>query len=450
MLGLMAYPTWSASPVAPPVTTGPSTWYAGTEADSPLPCPEESLRVHFATGKPPPAPSLDAQRWLATPPSIAWTDLALGLVVTYQQNPLRAARVLSGLNVAIHDALILCTEQGLTPQACLAAGHAAGSEMLEYFYAYEPRDKYPVLGRVAWATLLAALPEQEIGLRRAWEVGYRAAHQVKWRMINDGSDAAWNVERRPAPLPGTWVPTPPLMGYNPVEPTAPGWRPWVLKDPKDIPVPPPPTFGSTAYQEEMREVLAVFRALTPEQKRIAETWNLGAGSVTPPGVWNHQARTLVLEAGLDATGAARVFAALNAALLDALIVGWDVKLTHWTERPVTAVRRDLVPDFLPHLATPTFPGYVSGHAIVSGTAEVVLSAFFPARAGALKGMAEEAAMSRLYGGIHIRSDNEQGLTAGRSLGRRVLEKVEKIGMTDRTRHTRPVPANSDEASKYSP
>ena len=80
------------------------------------------------------------------------------------------------------------------------------------------------------------------------------------------------------------------------------------------------------------------------------------------------------------------------------------------------------PDFLPYLLTPPFPGYVSGHAAASGAAAEVLAAFFPERAAELQEWAEEAAMSRLYGGIHFRSDNTEGLRLGRAVGRRVIER----------------------------
>ena len=66
--------------------------------------------------------------------------------------------------------------------------------------------------------------------------------------------------------------------------------------------------------------------------------------------------------------------------------------------------------------TPPFPSYVSGHSSTSGAASTVLAAFFPADATRLRAMAEEAAVSRLYGGIHYRSDNEAGLALGRRVG----------------------------------
>ena len=109
-------------------------------------------------------------------------------------------------------------------------------------------------------------------------------------------------------------------------------------------------------------------------------------------------------------------------MADALVACWQAKFEHWSVRPVNVIREKLDPDFLPWLFTPLFPSYVSGHAAVSGAAAEVLAAFFPAQADEWRAAADEAAMSRLYGGIHFRSDNEEGLQLGRRVGRRVLER----------------------------
>ena len=77
-------------------------------------------------------------------------------------------------------------------------------------------------------------------------------------------------------------------------------------------------------------------------------------------------------------------------------------------------------NFLSYIATPPFPSYVSGHSSTSGAAATVLAAFFPAKAAQLSAMAEEAAVSRRYGGIHFRSDNEAGLVLGRRVGERAV------------------------------
>ena len=169
---------------------------------------------------------------------------------------------------------------------------------------------------------------------------------------------SWNPADRPAAGPSVWRAAPPLNLYNPTEPLAGKWRTWALADGSEIQPPPPPEFASERYRDEVREVLQVSRALTAEQKRIADDWNLDKGSVTPPGVWNRKAMALVAQHGLDTAQAARVLAALNVAMSDALVACWQAKFAHWTVRPVTVIREQLDADFLPYLFTPPFPSYV--------------------------------------------------------------------------------------------
>jgi membrane-associated phospholipid phosphatase len=99
-------------------------------------------------------------------------------------------------------------------------------------------------------------------------------------------------------------------------------------------------------------------------------------------------------------------------------------LKWWTQRPISAIRDKYDANFMPHIVTPAFPGYVSGHACVSGAASVILGLFFVDQADRFKRDAEEAAVSRLYGGIHFTSDNTQGLALGRRVGAHVAARVQ--------------------------
>jgi len=167
-------------------------------------------------------------------------------------------------------------------------------------------------------------------------------------------------------------------------------------------------------------VYDVSRVLTGRERRIAARWADGPGTATPAGHWNRIAIRLVEREGLSIRESARLFAALNTAEADAFIAAWDAKYAYWSERPVTAIQRELDPDWRPYLSTPPFPGYVSGHATISGAASEVLASFFPEQASTLRAWAEEAAASRLYAGIHFRSDNERGLVLGRRVAQVAL------------------------------
>jgi membrane-associated phospholipid phosphatase len=216
--------------------------------------------------------------------------------------------------------------------------------------------------------------------------------------------------------PGFWVPTPP--GFLP--PLLPRWgsvEPWNVQAPAALVPRPPPRPGSATFAAEVREVYKVSRMLTPEQRALALFWADGAGTFTPPGHWNAIASQLLAKHRLPLRREALLFAALNTAQSDAFICAWLAKYTYWSPRPVTAVRRSLDPTWTPLIATPPFPSYVSGHSTTSAAAATLLSRFFPREARQLRAWARQAAISRLYGGIHFRSDNETGLRVGAAVGR---------------------------------
>lgn len=351
-----------------------------------------------------------------------WNERALELCVKYRRNPLRVARALAALQVAIHDAVTVTTaKEGGEPAQAVAAAVAAGA-VLDYLFPLETPGRFAAMVWAIYADAAAASGAGRETLRDARRAGQQAAERAIAHALRDQSDLVWDPRQRPAPAPDRWRATPPLYVYDPLEPLAGGWATWVLKDGGEIQPPPPVVYDTPAYWREVEEVLAVSRALTAEQKRLAEEWNLDRGSVTPAGVWNRKARKLIEAGELDTLRTAEVLAVLNKAMADATVASWRTKFTYWTQRPVTAIRERYDPNWLPFILTPPFPGYVSTHATVSGAAAEVLAAFFPAAAGPLQTAAEEAAMSRLYGGIHFRSDNEAGLALGHRIGRLVLER----------------------------
>ena len=98
--------------------------------------------------------------------------------------------------------------------------------------------------------------------------------------------------------------------------------------------------------------------------------------------------------------------------MDAAICCWRTKYTYYLPRP-----SQIDGKIKTATGIPNFPAYTSGHATFSGSASTVLSYIFPEQRETLQQQAEEAALSRLYGGIHYRFDNEAGLTCGRNIGK---------------------------------
>ena len=183
----------------------------------------------------------------------------------------------------------------------------------------------------------------------------------------------------------------------------------------------------------MREVIRLRAALTPQQQRTAHFWSGAVGSPLPPGVWNQIAVAYAGRDELDTQHAARLFALLNVAMADTATATWDAKFAYWSPRPENAIRDlRLGHHWRPFLPTPPFPSYVSAHSAFSGAASEVLAKLFPSEASQFREDAEEAGISRLYGGIHYRSDHTAGLTLGRKVALRAITAALKDGHPSQT------------------
>lgn len=175
---------------------------------------------------------------------------------------------------------------------------------------------------------------------------------------------------------------------------------------------PPPALNSEAFRKDIDSVKKIGQNRTPEQKRIADFWADGNGTFTPPGHWNQIAEGLIRKYHLTELKTAQILQLLNRAQEDAAVACWATKYKYLFPRP------SQVDTTINHsLSIPNFPSYTSGHATFSAAAAYVLSDFFPEEANNLKKMANEAGISRVYGGIHYLCDNEGGKMCGEKIGK---------------------------------
>jgi len=174
---------------------------------------------------------------------------------------------------------------------------------------------------------------------------------------------------------------------------------------------PPPSTSSGLMAKDLAEVKDVLRHLTRQQLAIATKWADGASSPTPPGHWVFLALPYVRDARFSEVRAARAFALLNMSLHDAAVGCWDAKFAYYNPRP-----SQLDQSILTDIGLPNFPSYTSGHSTFSAAAAEVLSYLFPNGASYFDAQKEEAAISRLYGGIHYRTDIEVGKDHGKRIG----------------------------------
>jgi hypothetical protein len=166
-----------------------------------------------------------------------------------------------------------------------AAVAGAASTVLTYLYP-DRADAFPAL---------ADRKRPKHALASGRQIGERVVARAR----TDGSEA---VFQGTAPVgPGLWVPTPPAFA-PPLEPLAGTWRTWNIQSGSQFLPAPPPAFGSAAYAREVGEVYNVSQSLTDEQKRIADFWADGPGTVTPPGHWNQIALGLIRRNRLCSVG----------------------------------------------------------------------------------------------------------------------------------------------------
>jgi PAP2 superfamily len=263
----------------------------------------------------------------------------------------------------------------------------------------------------------------------------------------DGSSTFNNCPYHPNPGPGTWEPTPPSFNPNPLQPCWGQLRPMVLTPGEECPPPGHPAFsidpGSAFYAAGL-EVHTVGLDLTDEQKTIADYWADGPGATgTPSGHWIAIVSQLARDDGLPLAAAAEAYARVGIAVHDAFIACWNPKYIYNLQRPVTYINHNIDAGWLPYIVTPDFPSYTSGHSTQSGAAARVLTDMFgiksftdtthtdhglvppqePRTFGFFDEAAAEAAVSRLYGGIHFAFDNNDGLTSGQCIGQAITDRV---------------------------
>lgn len=384
-------------------------------------------------------------------PVLRWNEAALLTIKAEKTPPPLAARHLAMMHVAAFDAANAVQRthhhfevdpprgfRGASPEAAAAA---AAHHVLAGLYPARAKQFDALLKRTV--ERLGESPAVDRGLALGRYVGKEV---LSWR-AEDGADKETRFAGGSEP--GEWSPTPPAFA----KPLAPHWPKvtcFALRRGFQFRSDGPPKLTDRAYTEAFDEVKKLgardSTGRTRDQTEIALFWADGEGTVTPPGHWNRIAQGVARRKKLPLIESARLFALMNVAMADVGIGCWDCKYHFHFWRPIQGIReadRDGNPDTAPDpdweplLATPPFPSYTSGHSSFSGAAATVLAAVFgddtrfettsdglpgvTRRFGGFWAAAEEAGMSRIYGGIHWQFDNTDGLAGGKKVAEHVLE-----------------------------
>ena len=288
-----------------------------------------------------------------------------------------------------------------------------------------------------------------------------AEHIVAW-MKNDNYNQTRTMPKFTVNTddPTRWQPTPPAY-MDGIEPHWNKIRPFVIDSANQfIPTPPPPFSmeeGSDFYKE-VKEVYDISNKITEkgdesEEIAIAQFWDcnpyvsvtrghlmFATKKITPGAHWIGIVKIATKKTNSDFNKTLFAYTKTSIAIADAFISCWDEKYRSNLIRPETLINTYIDENWKPVLQTPPFPEYTSGHSVVSGAAGVALSSIFgdnfefdddtevpfglPVRHfSSFKAAADEAAISRMYGGIHYRKAVDVGVKQGRDLGAFLIENL---------------------------
>lgn len=292
--------------------------------------------------------------------------------------------------------------------------------------------------------------------RASAEYGDRVAQHILTWAAADGYSRTRSLPRYRvvASHGATWEPTPP--GYmDAVEPYWGHLRPFLLSSSDQFRPPPPPEFSmvaDSAFYRDAMHVYTVTSAMRDEEAAIAAFWDcnpfvlhqrghvtFGLKKMSPGAHWIGIGGIAIDANGSSPVQALATYSLVAIALADGFIACWEEKYRSNVVRPETVIRRHIDPNWHPLLQTPPFPEYPSGHSVISVAAATVLTSIYgdmaylddvevdygitPRHFNSFMEAAEEAAISRLYGGIHYLPAIEHGRSQGRRIGESIVSRI---------------------------
>ncbi|MBN8575760.1 MAG: vanadium-dependent haloperoxidase [Cytophagales bacterium] len=286
-------------------------------------------------------------------------------------------------------------------------------------------------------------------LKRSIDYGNQVAdHILEWSGKDNYKQSRSFPKYSISNDPATWKPTPPAY-MDAVEPHWNKIRTFVIDSAGQFKPNPPTPFSTNKTSQFYKEALAVYEAgkmQTPEQREIAFFWDcnpfmmnvkghvmFATKKISPGGHWINITATACRGSNASVIESAEAYVRVSIALADAFISCWDEKYRSLLIRPETYINQYIDEDWVPTLQTPPFPEYTSGHSVISAAAADILTDVFgesfaftdstenefglPSRNfKSFKDAAEEAAVSRFYGGIHYTPACENGTHEGHLVG----------------------------------
>jgi hypothetical protein len=382
---------------------------------------------------------LQIEFWNAGGPLYRWDRIALDESLTHLLNNNRGSRAIALVSVAMYDAVVAAWDSKYTynrPRPSVAdpttttavptpqspsypSEHAvvagAASAVLAYLFPDDAARLNSLAEEDGRTQLLAGI-QYPSDVAAGLELGRKVAALVIERAKGDGSDAVFNGQIPKGP--GYW------NGTDPIEPMSGTWKTWVLRSGAQFRPAPPPAYDSEQKKAELAEIKTFPR--TPKSNDAAFFWQFAVAGTRGYHWWHEHVGEQIALHRLDINPprAARAYALESVAQYDTVVACWDGKYAYWAIRPF-----QLDPEVKPLFPTPNHPSYPAAHACQSGANGAILSYLFPSEAPRFMAMAQQAGESRIWAGIHYRSD----LVAGFDLARKVAEAVIEHARVDGSR-----------------
>jgi PAP2 superfamily len=196
-------------------------------------------------------------------------------------------------------------------------------------------------------------------------------------------------------------------GNNPVDPLAGYWRTYILKSGSEIQPEKPATCGSKPDLLDVKETYKIWKHRTPEQINAAHYW----ANKPPPVIWNNiLSQQIQKHSNMSIFDVAHLSVYLNVGMYDAFVSCWYTKYNYWTARPI-----ERISNITTEIPTPNFPGYTSGHSVISMVAGRILGEVFYGDRDYFHNLAIEAGLSRIWAGIHFKQDVVNGMNQGNKI-----------------------------------
>lgn len=256
--------------------------------------------------------------------------------------------------------------------------------------------------------------DNDLLLKRGRMIGYQVSQAVIDYAKTDNSNLIWKSDTIHARKNDncTW------SGTNPVNPMVGFWKTHILKSGAEVQPEKPAQCGSVADLLNVRRIYEASKHRTPEQIAAVHYW----GDKPPPVIWNNILNQQIqkYKNNMSIFDIAYSGVYLNVAIYDAFISCWYTKYDYWTARPFQRIS-----NFTTEIPTPNFPGYTSGHSVISMVASKVLGKIFPQEKSYFHNQAVEAALSRLWAGIHFKQDVINGMDQGDKIANKIVEDMHK-------------------------